>query len=121
MTIQERFKLFLEHKDKNPTQLAKEINVNQKTLDNLSKGKAKPSSTVLIPLAELGLNINWLLIGEGKMLDKNTSPTKNKEDKFTNDIEYVKRENELLKSQLKDKERIIELKDAMIKLLSKES
>lgn len=35
-----------------------------------------PGTSVLIPLARLGMNLNWLLTGEGEMLVKNVNKSK---------------------------------------------
>lgn len=132
MSIKERFNYFLKITNKNPNSLAKEINVNQKTLDNISSGKSKPSSLVLVPLSNMGLNINWLLTGEGEMFTKKTLSKEEQkiinqgtissigdhnsiENKSINETLYLKEIEHLneiitqLKAQLKDKQAIIEL------------
>ncbi|BDS13034.1 helix-turn-helix domain-containing protein [Aureispira anguillae] len=68
MTISERFKTYLFYSKKNVTQLADEIGVTQSALNRVVKGEVLPSSKVLIPLGNLGVNINWLLLGNGEMM-----------------------------------------------------
>ncbi|BDS12973.1 helix-turn-helix domain-containing protein [Aureispira anguillae] len=65
MSISERFKLILFLEEKNVKQLASEINVTQSALNKVVRGEAMPSSKILIPLAQRGINVNWLLIGKG--------------------------------------------------------
>lgn len=68
MTISERLKEYLFLSKKNVTQLAEEIEITQSALNRVVKGDVLPSSKVLIPLGKLGVNINWLLLGEGDMM-----------------------------------------------------
>ena len=70
MSISERLKVLLFSQKKNVKQLAKEINVTQSALNKVARGEAMPSSKVLIPLAEIGVNINWLLVGAGEMMQE---------------------------------------------------
>jgi len=70
MTIAERLKTYLFYSKKNVTQLAEEIKVTQSALNRVVKGEVLPSSKVLTPLAEMGININWLLIGAGEMMQE---------------------------------------------------
>ena len=130
--IKIRFKHYLAYIGKNETALAKEINVAQSTLNRVAQGIGLPTSTLLIPLAQNGVNINWLLLGVGKMFLKKSgvgsnlqigennvsnsqninigskdSRTENKE--LEKDILLLKKENEFLKKALADKEEIINL------------
>jgi transcriptional regulator with XRE-family HTH domain len=70
MSISERLKLYLFYSKKNVTQLAEELGVTQSAFNRIVKGDGLPSSKVLTPLAEMGLNINWLLIGAGEMMQE---------------------------------------------------
>ena len=70
MSISERLKLYLFHSKKNTTQLADELGVTQSAFNRIVKGDGLPSSKVLTPLAEMGLNINWLLVGAGEMMQE---------------------------------------------------
>lgn len=76
MTIAERLKTYLFYSKKNVTQLAEEIKVTQSALNRVVKGEVLPSSKVLTPLAEMGININWLLIGAGEMMQEGFQSTK---------------------------------------------
>jgi transcriptional regulator with XRE-family HTH domain len=149
MTISERLSSFVTYTKKNISELSKELNVSQTALNNLVRGKTLPSSTLLVPLAKIGLNINWLLIGEGEMLrDQNmtTDPKAEYQTKRKGDSETIKdaikqfyessedykeswqkllQEKDLrLKEKdahLEEKERIIQTKNKMIELLEAKS
>lgn len=66
--IGERMKLFRESINLTQDQLASQIEGSKRGIQDNEWGKAAPNSKILIGLANLGLNINWLLLGEGEML-----------------------------------------------------
>lgn len=68
MSTSDRFKLFLFNQEKYVKDLAKELGVAQSALNRVVRGETMPSSKILIPLAKMGVNINWLLLGEEEML-----------------------------------------------------
>jgi transcriptional regulator with XRE-family HTH domain len=149
MPVSDRLKLFLLHLKKNASQLAEEINVTQSAFNRVVKGDGLPSSKILIPLAELGLNINWLLIGDGEMLrDQNMTPDPNIEYQskrkgdpktyrdaikqfYESSEDYKESWQKLLHEKdlrlqekdahLEEKERIIQTKNKMIELLEAKS
>jgi hypothetical protein len=103
------------------------MDIPQTSLNNIVTGRTKPSYKILLPLAEAGLNINWLLTGEGQMLRKNQEEkiinqgnltnlfggnNKGISNEFNQDVSKVlslQKEIEYLKKQLADKEKIISL------------
>lgn len=132
MPVHERLKEYLFFSKKNASQLADEIGVTQSAFSKTLKGKVLPSSKVLIPLSNMGLNINWLLTGEGDMFEKKTLTKEEQkiinqgtissighnnsiENKTINETLYLKEIEHLneiikqLKAQLKDKGAIIDL------------
>lgn len=68
MSVSERLKEFVFFSKKSATQLSKELGVTQSAFNKAIKGDVMPSSKILIPLAQIGVNINWLLLGEGDMM-----------------------------------------------------
>jgi transcriptional regulator with XRE-family HTH domain len=131
MSIGQRLSDFIESVKKNQTQAAKELNVAPKTLNSVILGHSKPGYKVLEPLARLGVNINWLLTGEGEMMrsesPKNISGDGNlvnvgQHTNSTNtianntenekEITYLKDKVKLLEAQLADKERLIQMYEA---------
>ncbi len=58
-----RKKLNLSQKD-----LAEKIGVDQARVSRWEKDKSLPSSGSLTEISRLGVNINWLLTGEGQMM-----------------------------------------------------
>ncbi|BDS13035.1 helix-turn-helix domain-containing protein [Aureispira anguillae] len=68
MSTSDRFKLFLFNQEKYVKDLAEELGVTQSALNRVVRGEAMPSSKILVPLAKMGVNINWLLLGEEEML-----------------------------------------------------
>lgn len=114
MSISERIKEYLFFSKKNTTELAKEINVSQSALNNVVRGASLPGAKILLPLAEQGISIDWLLTGRGEMLKEQVTTTVNKGDIRTSDsyikeIKYLKKTIERLEDQIKDKQQIINL------------
>ena len=70
---QVRSQLNLSQKD-----FAEKIGVDQARVSRWEKEKSLPSSSSLIEIARLGVNINWLLTGEGEMMLEIQSSPKSK-------------------------------------------
>lgn len=66
--IGDRLRIFRESKKLSQAQLAATLGGTTKGLQNNELNIALPNSKVLIGLYDLGMNINWLLSGEGPML-----------------------------------------------------
>ena len=66
--IGERLRFFRESKKMSQVQMAAVLEGTTKGLQNNELNISLPNSKVLIGLYGLGLNINWLLSGEGPML-----------------------------------------------------
>ena len=130
-TVSERLREYLFLSKKNVKQLAGEINVSQASLNNVVNGKNLPSSNLLIRLATTkGISIDWVLLGEGKMLRDSSEGLSNRlpidqVEHLLAQFQIAAKENKdawmrLLQEKdehLNDKERIIETKDALIALL----
>ncbi|WMX15910.1 helix-turn-helix domain-containing protein [Aureispira sp. CCB-E] len=129
MSISERLKLYLFYSKKNVTQLADELGVTQSAFNRIVKGDGLPSSKVLTPLAEMGININWLLIGAGEMMQEGYQPNKdgntiinnskltNSNNTNTGDNTVIQSEND---SKLKELKAEIKSLKVEIKSLKKE-
>lgn len=80
MSVSERFKYFLFSQRLYVKDLAEQLGVTQSALNRVVRGEAMPSSKILMPLSKMGININWLLLGEEEMLrekfylEKHNSP-----------------------------------------------
>jgi len=57
---------------------AEKVDVDQGRVSQWEKEKSLPSSSSLIEIARLGVNINWLLTGEGEMMLEVPSSSKSK-------------------------------------------
>ena len=55
---------------------AKKVGVDQGRVSQWESNKSMPGSSALSEMAILGVNINWLLIGEGEMMKKIQHPSK---------------------------------------------
>ena len=51
---------------------AKEINSNINTIGNYERGSRKPDADFMFKMYEIGININWLLSGQGPMYNNKT-------------------------------------------------
>lgn len=105
MSIQERFSKVLKRCNKSASNLAVEINVSHSAIGNVLKGNALPSSKILIPLGDkFNININWLLLGTGKMfIDPSNADTKNILEEDYSKVKELEKEIKYLKQYLKDK------------------
>lgn len=145
MSINQRLKDVLFFYKKNATDFSEYLNVSRNTVARVINEDKLPGIKLLMPLTEIGIDINWLLTGEGEMLRKKSSSREGnqiinkdgtimgvgnnnniennsiKENSYLKEIEYLKKENESLKSQLESKDQIIESKDTIISLLQNKS
>ncbi|BDS13023.1 helix-turn-helix domain-containing protein [Aureispira anguillae] len=133
MAINERLKQILFELDKNAKELANELKVTPTTISKTLKGDTLPSSKLLIPLGEkLGISIDWLLFGkrdmfiDGHAQDYHTpinDPNSNKsKSKCINQIDkerirHLEQQIKLLTLSIEDKNKRIEDKEELIKLL----
>lgn len=68
-TIQDRFKIVIHQvSDGNKSEFSRKIGVTYATVLNLLKGKSNFDLDALGKIAELGINIHWLITGKGEML-----------------------------------------------------
>jgi phage repressor protein C with HTH and peptisase S24 domain len=59
----------------NKSELAREIGMKPSTFSKYATGSQPPGRSVLSRLASIGININWLLHGDGPMMAKNGEDT----------------------------------------------
>ena len=147
MSIHQRLNKIAIKLNKNQTQLAKELNVSRNAVVRVTKENKLPGIKLLKPLADMGVNINWLLTGKGTMLlDNNVASEPTPQYLTTQDgpatsfqdvikqfyessEDYKEAWKKLLLEKdkrleekdehLREKERIIQIKDKMIQLLEK--
>lgn len=72
-TIGDRLRIFREYKKCTQAQFAIEMGMSTTGLQSNESNRSLPNSKLLIELYAVGLNVNWLLSGEGEMLMKNVS------------------------------------------------
>lgn len=70
--VNQRIKLLIEDMNLDESAFSIQTNVIKQTINNITHGKFRPKSETLIRIAESipGLNIRWLLTGEGKMWER---------------------------------------------------
>ncbi len=67
-TIGDRLRIFREYKKLTQAQFAALMDMSTTGLQSNESNRSLPNSKLFIALYEQGLNVNWLLSGEGKML-----------------------------------------------------
>lgn len=67
LAVGERLKAFREMKKLSQVQLAEALGGTARGLQDNESGKSLPNSKILTGLYGLGINVNWLLSGEGPM------------------------------------------------------
>lgn len=134
MSVHERLREYFFYSKITATELAKEIDISQSSLNNVVNGNNLPSSKLLIELAtKKNLSIDWLLLGEGEMLRNKIQEVQNS----TTKLSLTKLENLLVKvyqisednkvvwtslleernQRLEEKERLIISQNTVIELL----
>ena len=68
-TIGERIARFRTHLGMTQQELADAVDGTKRGLQGNEEGKALPNSKMLLGLVDLGLNLNWLMTGDGSMVD----------------------------------------------------
>ena len=107
MALHLRLQMYLKARNTNVSRFAKELGLSQSGLSRVVKGDTMPSYRVLDALGRTGINLNWLLLGEGSMM---RSPSPSTEAISTlPEVQHLKKQITLLEDQLQDKERLIQL------------
>lgn len=132
--LSERLIMVRDHFNYNNTEFAKIFGFSSSAMDSLLKGTNKDTKTTYVGniSTKLGINLNWLINGEGEMFKEgakvnsnNNTISKSKHLKNVNQtqgdannnsdaskdvvIESLKRENELLHSQLERANKTIDI------------
>ncbi len=66
-TMKDRLKSIRELLNKTQSQMASLIDISPRAWQSYEMGKSVPGGKVLLSLAGLGFNVNWILTGEGPM------------------------------------------------------
>lgn len=75
MNVNERIKQIVKASGLTQIELAGKIGVHPNYLSNLITGHRNPGPAILEKIAGIGVNLNWLMTGEGEMMrEKETSP-----------------------------------------------
>ena len=75
MNVNERIKQIVKASGLTQIELAGKIGVHPNYLSNLITGHRNPGPAILEKIAGIGVNLNWLMTGEGEMMrEKQTSP-----------------------------------------------
>lgn len=74
-------------------EMAKECGIGCTTLQRYEKGAEFPAGALFIKIAELGYNLDWLLVGGSvkKIADSMSRPKQEKEDPSTNAVSLAER------------------------------
>lgn len=67
-TIGDRLRMFRESRKQTQSQFANEMDMSTTGLQSNEANRSLPNSKLLIELYQRGLNINWLISGDGAML-----------------------------------------------------
>ena len=74
--VGQRLKLLRETLNLSQAKLAKKLKVSQSAISKWESGERDIPTAILVRLKkEFGVNLNWLLSGEGKMFSANSEPT----------------------------------------------
>lgn len=67
MSINNRVCLIIEQLGGSITKFSERSGINYRSVQNYMRGDREPNSEAYLKFAQLGININWLLTGEGEM------------------------------------------------------
>ncbi len=67
MSLGERLKVWREHLQLSQQQFCKQTGIAMRTYQSYENDERSPGSSLLTAIAKTGLNVNWLLTGEGQM------------------------------------------------------
>ena len=67
MSINGRVCLINEHFGGSITKFSERSGINYRSVQNYMRGDREPNSDAYLKFAQLGININWLLTGDGEM------------------------------------------------------
>jgi transcriptional regulator with XRE-family HTH domain len=115
VSVPERLEQLLKHFKINQKQLSKLADLSENTISNAKKGKNVPNIDFFNNISKVftTLNPKWLYMGEGPMILEETDDeaTKNTEllEEMKDRVSLMEKEVNMLRSQIKDKEEIINL------------
>ena len=67
MSINLRIRLIIEQNKMNATEFSVCSGIPYRSLQNYLRGEREPNSEAYLRFAQMGVNINWLLTGQGEM------------------------------------------------------
>ncbi|MDG6235424.1 helix-turn-helix domain-containing protein [Glaesserella parasuis] len=67
MSVNERVCLIVEHFGGSIAKFSERSGINYRSVQNYMRGEREPNSEAYLKFAQLGININWLLTGQGEM------------------------------------------------------
>ena len=73
MSINNRVCLIIEQLGGSITKFSERSGINYRSVQNYMRGDREPNSEAYLKFAQLGININWLLTGEGEMFVSGSS------------------------------------------------
>lgn len=76
MTFSERIKKLRKYLDLSQKDFGEKIGVGTSHVSQWERNLSMPSSKALIGMAHIGVNINWLLTGDGEMMIEDPSSLK---------------------------------------------
>ena len=75
MSINSRVCLIIEQFGGSITKFSERSGINYRSVQNYMRGDREPNSEAYLKFAQLGININWILTGEGEMFISTTEST----------------------------------------------
>ncbi len=115
--VQKRFAEIRNHLGLTQREFAQRLGCHVNRVSEIEKGlREAPKTTILALSFELNVNLNWLVLGVGKMFHTLLGQPVNKLDKT---IKKPTSRTELLKKLIEEKERLLSEKEIRIKLLDK--
>ncbi|KMK50593.1 DNA-binding protein [[Actinobacillus] muris] len=67
MSISSRVCLIVSHFGGSITKFSERSGINYRSVQNYMRGDREPNSEAYVKFAQMGVNINWLLTGQGEM------------------------------------------------------
>lgn len=114
-SVPERLEQILKHFKINQKQLSKLADLSENTISNAKKGKNIPNIDFFNNIGRVftSLNPKWLYMGEGSMIIEDTADEASKNSELLEEMKdrvgLMEKEVNMLRSQIKDKEEIINL------------
>lgn len=87
----ERIQQILDTKNLSATQFSEEIGIQRSSISHVLSGRNKPSLDFMLKIKGRypEINLNWLLLGDGKMIEKEISSPEIVDETMTNESQQI--------------------------------